>query len=468
MAEVNSKGRIRDLRFLSLLFKALDIVLIYSLLYLMSKFFPHVAWEPSYIVLGLISISVFLFASESANLYQSWRGVEYSSMIKRVFLVWGVTVLSLMTLGYLMKLTAEYSRILVGLWVIIVPLTLLIWRAVLKMILNYFRSSGYNSRQVAVLGVNGLSDQIVQHLDGDKTLGFRIQGLYDDRESSRDDGVSCSIIGCTDQLVESVKAGEIDLVYITLPMKAEKRIKEVIDKLADTTATVYLVPDIYTYQLFNGEWTSMAGHPVVSVFESPFLGMNSFVKRVQDIILSTVILALISPVMLGISIAVRMTSPGPALFKQRRYGVSGEEIDVWKFRSMTAQDNGSVVKQAVKNDTRITPLGNFLRRTSLDELPQFINVIKGEMSIVGPRPHAVVHNELYRSQIRGYMLRHAVKPGITGWAQINGWRGETEEIEKMEGRVNCDLWYISNWSSWLDIKIIFLTIFKGLVGKNAY
>jgi len=468
VSRVSSKGRIRDLRFLPLLLKALDILIIYLSLFMLTTSFSDIIWSQSYNLLAILAMLVFIFASESAHLYQSWRGVSYSLLIQRVLLVWGITVLCLMILGYLTKNTAEYSRLLLSTWCLLVPVILLAWRTVFKLFLNYFRSQGHNSRQVAVLGVNHLSAEIVQHIDNDPSLGLRIEGLYDDRESSRDNEVSCSIIGCSDGLVKKVNEGKVDLVYITLPMKAETRIKEVIDKLANTTATVYMVPDIYTYQLFNGTWTDMAGHPVVSVFESPFLGGNSFAKRVQDIVLSSLILLLISPIMLTLGLLIKATSQGPVFFKQRRYGVSGEDITVWKFRSMTVQDNGDTIKQATKNDARITPLGRFIRRTSLDELPQFLNVFMGDMSIVGPRPHAVAHNELYRKQIRGYMLRHAVKPGITGWAQINGWRGETETLDKMEGRIKCDLWYISNWSSVLDLKIIFLTVFKGFVDKNAY
>jgi len=468
MVVEQSRGRIRDSWLLPVLFKVVDVVIVYFSLFLLSNLVSNISWSDSYHLLAIISVLFFIFVAESAHLYQSWRGVSNATLIGRVIVVWSITVLCLMVLGYLTKNTADYSRILLSTWIIVTPVKLIVWRMIFKLVLNYFRRQGYNSRKVAVLGVNKLSSQLVRHMDSDLSLGLQVEGLYDDRSVSRDDELSCSIIGCSDELVKKVQAGLIDLVYITLPMKADSRIREVIDKLSDTTATVYLVPDIYTYQLFNGEWTNMAGHPVVSVFETPFLGVNSFVKRVQDVVLSLIILLLIAPIMLVIALVIKRTSAGPVFFKQRRYGVSGNEINVWKFRSMTTQDNGAEVKQATKNDMRITPFGGFLRRTSLDELPQFINVLMGDMSIVGPRPHAVAHNELYRSKIRGYMLRHAVKPGITGWAQINGWRGETEQIEKMEGRVKCDLWYISNWSSWLDIKIIFLTVFKGFVDKNAY
>jgi putative colanic acid biosynthesis UDP-glucose lipid carrier transferase len=212
----------------------------------------------------------------------------------------------------------------------------------------------------------------------------------------------------------------------------------------------------------------VAGLPVVSVYESPFYGIDGWVKRAEDVVIGSLIMVLIAPFLLLIGLGIKLTSPGPVLFKQRRYGLKGEIVEVWKFRSMSVCDDGATVVQAQKNDARVTRFGAFLRRTSLDELPQFINVLQGQMSIVGPRPHAVAHNEQYRRLIHGYMLRHKVKPGITGWAQINGWRGETDTLDKMQGRVDCDLAYVRNWSLWLDIKIIFMTILKGFVGRNVY
>ena len=238
--------------------------------------------------------------------------------------------------------------------------------------------------------------------------------------------------------------------------------------LADTTASVYIVPDIFTFNLLNSRWVDIQGITAISIYETPFAGLNSVVKRIEDIILSFLILILISLPMLFIATGIKLTSNGPVFFKQSRYGIDGERIKVWKFRSMTVTEDGDKVVQATQDDSRVTPFGGFLRRTSLDELPQFFNSLSGSMSIVGPRPHAVAHNEEYRQQIQGYMLRHKVKPGITGLAQINGFRGETDTLDKMEGRVRYDLRYIQTWSLSLDIKIIFLTVFKGFKDKNAY
>ncbi len=251
-------------------------------------------------------------------------------------------------------------------------------------------------------------------------------------------------------------------------MKDEAKIKEVVAQLADTTCSVLLIPDLFTFNILQSRTEEINGVPVVPLFDTPLNGINMVFKRLEDIIVASIILIFISPVLFVIAMAVKLTSPGPVIFRQVRYGMDGKPIKVWKFRSMTVMENDEKVIQATKNDVRITKVGKFLRSTSLDELPQFFNVLSGQMSVVGPRPHAVAHNEQYRSLIKGYMLRHKVKPGITGLAQINGWRGETDTLEKMEKRIEYDLLYIRGWSIWLDIKIIFMTFFKGFINKSAY
>jgi len=258
------------------------------------------------------------------------------------------------------------------------------------------------------------------------------------------------------------------MIFISLPMSAQPRIREILDDLHDTTASIYFLPDVNVFGLMQAHFNNVGGIPVVAICESPFSGTDSVVKNVSDFVLASLILLLLSPLMLCIALAVKITSPGPAIFKQRRYGLNGEEIIVYKFRSMTVSEDGSQIVQAHKDDPRITRIGAFLRRTSLDELPQFINVLQGRMSIVGPRPHAVAHNELYRKLIKGYMLRHKVRPGITGWAQVNGLRGETEVLEKMQARIEFDLHYLQNWSIWLDLWIIIRTVWVVLRRDNAY
>ncbi|TYY01065.1 undecaprenyl-phosphate glucose phosphotransferase, partial [Klebsiella pneumoniae] len=274
--------------------------------------------------------------------------------------------------------------------------------------------------------------------------------------------------GTTEELIINARDGKIDRIYIAMSMKDEVKINNIVSQLADTTCSVLLIPDVFTFNILQSRTEEINGLPVVPLFDSPLNGINMVFKRLEDILVSSIILLFISPILLIISLAVKLSSNGPVIFKQIRYGMDGKPIQVWKFRSMTVMENDDKVVQATKNDIRVTKVGKFLRSTSLDELPQFFNVLFGQMSVVGPRPHAVSHNEQYRTLIQGYMLRHKVKPGITGLAQINGWRGETDTLEKMEKRVEYDLLYIRGWSIWLDLKIIFLTIFKGFINKSAY
>jgi putative colanic acid biosynthesis UDP-glucose lipid carrier transferase len=243
---------------------------------------------------------------------------------------------------------------------------------------------------------------------------------------------------------------------------------ELLEQVQGTTASLFFVPDVFGISIIQGRLQDMNGVPVVGICETPFTGTNELVKRVSDIVLGSLILVLISPLLVAIAIGVKLSSPGPVIFRQRRNGLDGDEITVYKFRSMRTMDNGPHIKQATKDDPRITPFGAFIRKTSLDELPQFFNVLQGRMSIVGPRPHAVAHNEQYRQIIKAYMVRHKVKPGITGWAQVNGLRGETETIDKMKARVEYDLEYLRNWSLGLDLQIIVRTVRVILVDRNAY
>ena len=297
-------------------------------------------------------------------------------------------------------------------------------------------------------------------------LGFVVKGIYDDTVREHTDEIP--YCGDFEKLISDAKDGKIDRVYIALNMKDEAIIKAVVSQLTDTTCSVLLIPDIFTFNILQSRTEEINGVPVVPLFDTPLNGINMLFKRLEDIIVSLIILTVISPVLLLIACVVKFTSPGPVIFRQIRYGMDGKPIRVWKFRTMKVMENDDKVIQAKKDDVRVTRVGKFLRSTSLDELPQFFNVLFGQMSVVGPRPHAVAHNEQYRSLIQGYMLRHKVKPGITGLAQINGWRGETDTLEKMEKRIEYDLLYIRGWSVWLDLKIIFLTIFKGFVNKSAY
>jgi putative colanic acid biosynthesis UDP-glucose lipid carrier transferase len=354
-------------------------------------------------------------------------------------------------------------------WAIVTPVVQ--WLAVLlgKSIIRHRASQPGSRRRAVVVGCGPLGGKVARALQNDRDQGAEFIGYFDDRNDSRvlPEARSMRLGGLRD-VANYVYAQGVHEVYLTLPLGSQPRLVELMEALQGTTASLYFVPDVFGISIIQGRLQDMNGVPVVGICETPFTGTNELVKRLSDIVLAGCILLLISPILIGLAIGVKLSSPGPIIFKQRRNGLDGEEIIVYKFRSMRTQDNGPVVKQATKGDPRITPFGAFIRKTSLDELPQFINVLQGRMSIVGPRPHAVAHNEEYRRLIKAYMVRHKVRPGITGWAQVNGYRGETETIEKMQARVEYDLEYLRNWSLGLDLQIIIRTIRLVLFDRNAY
>jgi putative colanic acid biosysnthesis UDP-glucose lipid carrier transferase len=428
-------------------------------------------WEPAYTNVVLIAVLGFVLVAEFTNLYQSWRGTTLRAEMGRVWTAWAWVAASLLVLSFATKTSADFSRLVMLSWMLVCPSLLCIYRSIIRMILRRMRDDGRNSRSAAIIGTGKSAARMARVIHENPWYGIVLRGFYNDGSSlgfQPDENLPISVCGDLNELVAAACAGQIDQVYIALPLTEQVLIGELLNRLQDSTASVYLVPDIGMFDLMQARMVDLGGVPILSLRETPFLGIDGWVKRGEDIVLGTLILILISVPMLLIGAAVRLTSKGPALFKQRRYGLNGKEIWVWKFRSMSVMENSGAIRQATKGDVRITPLGAFLRRTSLDELPQFINVLTGQMSIVGPRPHAVAHNEEYRKLIADYMLRHKVKPGITGWAQVNGWRGETDTLEKMEKRIEFDLYYIRNWALFLDLKIILMTVFKGFGGKNAY
>jgi len=324
-------------------------------------------------------------------------------------------------------------------------------------------------RTAVIVGANEAGKRLAEQFQTKPLLGVKFAGFFDDRTAGRMglDQVA-GLRGRLSDLPEYVKKTNISAIFIALPMASQPRIVQLLESLYDTTASVYFVPHIFVYDAIQARIDDVDGLPVVAICESPFYGVTGLIKRIEDLVLGSLILLLTSPLLVAVALGVKLSSPGPVLFKQRRYGLDGKEIIVYKFRSMRVMEDGAVISQAKKGDPRITGLGAFLRRTSLDELPQFINVLQGRMSIVGPRPHAVAHNELYRTLIRGYMIRHKVKPGITGLAQVHGLRGETETVDKMRARVEYDLEYLRHWSLQLDVSIIVKTILVVLGARNAY
>jgi putative colanic acid biosynthesis UDP-glucose lipid carrier transferase len=354
-------------------------------------------------------------------------------------------------------------------WGVATPL--IQWSSVVlgQYIIKHRASLPQARRRVIVVGAGALGVKVTRAMDGRVDHTSEFVGYFDDRTDSRihPDALP-HVLGGLKDIASYVYAHGVHEVYITLPLGSQPRILELLESLQGTTASLYFVPDVFGISIIQGRLQDVNGVPVVGICETPFTGTNELVKRISDIVLGTIILVLISPILAILAIGVKLSSPGPVIFKQKRNGLDGEEIVVYKFRSMRVMDNGTVVKQATKDDPRITKFGAFIRKTSLDELPQFINVLQGRMSIVGPRPHAVAHNEEYRKLIKAYMVRHKVKPGITGWAQVNGYRGETETIDKMQARIEYDLEYLRNWSLGLDLQIIVRTIRLVLFDRNAY
>lgn len=417
------------------------------------------------------AVVVFFFVAEVTCLYRSWRGDATDRELLCVLGTWFWTVLILLMLGVVTRYVGHFPRRILITWLLLAPALALSLRLALRWGVRSLHRQGWNRRRFAIVGVNELGFQLARNIENSPELGLQLVGFFDDRPASRTPEMPNEVghrVGDIHELVEQTRLGSVDTIYITFPMRAEDRIRGVLGKLSDSTASVYIVPDFFVFELLHSRWTSIGGLPAVSIFENPFYGVDGIVKRVMDVCLASLLLAVAAVPMLIIAVLVKLTSRGPVFFRQKRYGLDGRQILVWKFRSMTVCEDGPRVVQAQKHDARVTKVGAILRKTSLDELPQLFNVVEGSMSLVGPRPHAAAHNEEYRQRIQGYMLRHKVKPGITGLAQVSGWRGETDTLEKMEKRIECDHQYIREWSLWLDIKILFKTVLVVLSRDNAY
>ncbi|MBE7421056.1 MAG: UDP-glucose:undecaprenyl-phosphate glucose-1-phosphate transferase [Rhodocyclaceae bacterium] len=421
------------------------------------------AFSAPYVILALIVFSLSFPGTSRLN-------DRYRRIVRGVVIDWVLLAGLLLLLGYASGYLAAFREEVVLGWLAAAPLSLIVAHAAAKLLVLRVLASQDYQKTAVVAGINGTGLRLAQQFREQAYLGTRLVGFFDDRSRQRLGELSAGhdLLGRLGELAVYVKQHRIDAIYISLPMASQPRIVALLDDLRDTTASVYFAPDIFLTDLIQGRVDDVGGMPVVAICDSPFSGVSGLVKRTSDIVLSLLILLLVSPLMLAIAAGVKLSSPGPVLFRQRRYGVDGKEIVVYKFRSMTVCEDGAQIAQATKNDSRVTRLGAFLRKSSLDELPQFVNVLQGRMSIVGPRPHAVAHNELYRKLIKGYMVRHKVKPGITGLAQVSGYRGETETVEKMQKRIEYDLEYLRQWSLGLDLWIIFKTVLVVLRDRNAY
>lgn len=457
------------------------------------------------------TLVVFHSLSEMTGVYRSWRGARIRGELGCLALTWAYTVAALLGLGLVTAYNARFSYETKMIWVVTTPLCMIFVRLMMRSIQRRLQAEGWNTKRVAICGANELGVQLAKNLADRPELGLLIHGFYEDRTAERrkstaktktgEDRRSAkkttkksttkktsarstkrsftppselgSVVGDVDDLIQAAREGSIDTVYLTFPMRAEERLREVLNRLSDTTADVYIVPDFFVFELLHARLTNVGGLPAVSIHENPLFGIDGLIKRAGDLFFATILLFILALPMTIVGLLVKLTSRGPVFFRQKRYGLDGKEILVWKFRSMRTDlcqtgERGTKVQQATTDDPRITPFGKFIRKTSLDELPQLFNVIGGSMSLVGPRPHATAHNEEYRSLIDGYMLRHKVKPGITGLAQVMGFRGETDTLDKMEGRIKYDHEYIRTWSFTMDLEILFKTLFVVLGQKNAH
>ncbi len=400
------------------------------------------------------------------GIYRSWRfsslQQEISQIISGCLLLYTV----LFIISYFLKISEDFSRVVTIHWMFWWPILLSFERVSIRMLLRTYRQKGHNVRLSVIAGARTIGTQLAQVIKQNPWSGAQLVGFFDDTEIGDIEGIP--VLGKLAELSEYVKTHHVDIVYLALPVKECDTINFLLKELRDSTISVFFIPDILLLDLvLGGSLIYFENFPVIALRDTPFLGVNSFIKRLEDIVLSLCILLLTSPFFLVIAIIIKCTSKGPSIFKQHRYGLHGEHFVIYKFRTMTVCEDGYHFKQATKNDVRITPFGAFLRSTSLDELPQFLNVLQGRMSIVGPRPHPIAMNEEFRKLVAGYMLRHKVKPGITGLAQINGFRGETDTLEKMENRIKYDLEYLRQWSLLLDLKIIVQTVISGAWRNNA-
>lgn len=420
---------------------------------------------PSVFVVGTaILLAAIIFPK--LHLYRAWRGAALFDEVRALTLAWVAVLSFLFAFAFVTKMGAVFSRGWIVSWALLGWCALVIERPFIRLVLRMLRRRGFNQRQIVIVGTGELGKDLARRLAKSPWAGLQVAGFFvadDELPGATIEGRA--VLGRLADLPSYVEREGIDQVWITLALRDEDKVRQIQHGLRHSTADIRFVPDIFGFRLLNHSVTEVAGLPVLNLSTTPMTGLNRMMKALEDRLLALLILMLVSPLMLVIAIGVKLSSPGPIFYRQERVGWAGQPFMMLKFRSMpTDAEHGTGPVWARSGEKRATPFGAFLRRTSLDELPQFINVLKGEMSIVGPRPERPVFVDKFKDEIPDYMKKHLVKAGITGWAQVNGWRGDTD----LSKRIEYDLFYIENWSLWFDLKIIFLTLFKGLMNKNAY
>jgi putative colanic acid biosysnthesis UDP-glucose lipid carrier transferase len=421
----------------------------------------------AYGVLALLTFVIAVQFMTRPRLEAVGSDTSWQRDLRHASIEWGCVVLALLCVGLLFRATGSFSRKAMLTWIVLTPFALTGAQDVARRITGWRRRLGAMKRRVVVVGAGKVGCELATRLCDQPWLGS-VDGFFDDRRVDRlPRAVRARLLGRFSDIAEYSRRNQVHVIYLCLPMSAQARIRAVLDALRDSTASIYLVPDLSAFDLMQPRFGEVSGLPLLAMRESPFCGMTGVSKRISDVLLALLAVLVTAPIMIAIAVGVWRSSPGPILFRQRRYGLDGKEFQVYKFRSMTVCEDGEI-QQATRHDPRVTKFGRWLRRSSLDELPQLFNVINGSMSLVGPRPHAVAHNEHYRGLVSGYMLRHKVRPGITGLAQVNGQRGETNNLRKMNRRVQFDLEYLNNWSLGLDLRIVLKTVFVVFRSRRAY
>lgn len=453
-----------------LIYRSADTLVILGIMILASIYSRAYNIE-GYLAAGLGASMLFGLIGRFTDIYTSWGGRPFlRDEGIRIVITWLLTYMTLIFVIFTAKTSEQFSRFVLISWLFVTPLLLVTSRYLLRSLQAALKRVGINNRTIAIAGITEQGLRFAQSLENQPASGLQIAGFYHFDEAANDPELPkhYARLGGQAEMLEAARSGEWDQIYIAPPAGTPGTTSDIIRYLSDTLTPIRLIPDQFTNTLLHSRYLEIADMPVLCLYDAPLPEHQILLKRLEDLLVGSLLLLLLSPVMLLIAMMIKLTSPGPVLFRQTRHGLHGEKFQVLKFRTMTVCENGCHIRQATRNDHRVTAIGAFLRKTSLDELPQFINVLQGHMSIVGPRPHAVAHNEAYRHLIPGYMLRHLVKPGITGWAQVNGWRGETDTLFKMQKRVELDMEYIRGWSLGLDLKIILVTAFKAFHDKNAY
>lgn len=432
---------------------------------------PAAPWTAyATLVLGSVLLANLIFPA--LGVYRSGRGISLADKARPVTLGWLVVLAFLLTGLFVLKHTAAFSRQWLVVWWLGSLGGLLSLRVAQTLLARVLRRRGWNHKRIVVMGAGRLGQELVGRLRQLPVTGFEVIGCWDDDVAKHGHTFlpTVAISPVPEDIGQYLREQRIEEVWLALPLRAEKRIRGLSDALYQTPVSVRLALDVDGFGLIDHVPRLVLGLPMLDLTASPMLeGSNRLIKQLEDRILGWLILIAIAPLLGLLAIGVKLSSPGPVFFRQERLGFNGQPFWIWKFRSMVVHHEvNQQVTQASKDDPRITRFGAFLRRTSLDELPQIFNVVRGNMSLIGPRPHAMAHNEYYQPKIDAYMQRHRVKPGITGWAQVNGYRGETDTLEKMARRVEYDLYYIRHWSVWFDLRILWLTLWRGFIHKNAY